>query len=145
MACSSLPARALQNYQHPTPAAPARAWRHHQHEPSTVLAVKEHAAEKHHFQLLRTTGRLQLASLLKRRGAACRRQPGRGSRQSLATLRPRAITDAPPPEQRLLGRASAILHGSTCLQTSAGDDRAYWNTTSAGFGQAEAGVGIAMQ
>ncbi|XP_077555606.1 uncharacterized protein LOC144169984 isoform X2 [Haemaphysalis longicornis] len=136
MACSSLPARALQNYQHPTPAAPARAWRHHQHEPSTVLAVKE---------LLRTTGRLQLASLLKRRGAACRRQPGRGSRQSLATLRPRAITDAPPPEQRLLGRASAILHGSTCLQTSAGDDRAYWNTTSAGFGQAEAGVGIAMQ
>ncbi|XP_077560226.1 uncharacterized protein LOC144175058 [Haemaphysalis longicornis] len=54
MACSSLPARALQNYQHPNPAAPARAWRHHQHAPSTVLAVKEHAAEKHHFQLLTT-------------------------------------------------------------------------------------------
>ncbi|XP_077549736.1 uncharacterized protein LOC144162891 [Haemaphysalis longicornis] len=41
MACSSLSSRALQNHQHPTPAAPARAWRHHQHEPSTALAVKK--------------------------------------------------------------------------------------------------------
>lgn len=64
---------------------------------------------------------------------------------SLVARRPRAITDVPPLEQRLLGLAGAILPGATRLQTSAGDDRACWYTTSGGIGRVEAGVGNTMQ